>query len=149
MDLKDLANEERAERAKPAATVEAPPTPEPQATDSWPAGAPGVRWLVLESRLLDDEPFLVVFEKRHLKEARKAHPGKVIYFPPEIDELHRHKDAPDYAQFLKTIHLVKKKFGGWIVPSDSLLARRLDRADRPAAQGGDNHGTAKSGKRAG
>ena len=145
MDLKDLANEERGEKAKPAATVEAPPpTPEPTATGSWPAGPPGVRWLVLESRLLDDEQILVVFEKKHLKEARKAHPGKVIYFPPEVEELRRHKDAPDYAQFLKSIHLVKKKFGGWIVPSDSPLAGRLD-----PPKGGDNHGTAKRGSKTG
>lgn len=143
MDLKDLANEERGEKAKPAATVEAPPPPEPTATGSWPAGPPGVRWLVLESRLLDDEQILVVFEKKHLKDARKAHPGKVIYFPPEIEELRRHKDAPDYAQFLKSIHLIKKKFGGWIVPSDSPLARRLD-----PPEGGDSHGTAKRGSKA-
>ncbi len=147
MKLRDLAqgttSAEKSAAAAPATT------PERAARDSSSAGPPGVRWLVLESRLLDDEPFLVVFEKQHLKEARKAHPGKVIYFPPEIDELRRHKDAPDYPQFLKTIHLVKKKFGGWIAPSDSPLARRLDRANRPAAQGGDDHGAAKSGKRAG
>ncbi|MBI2192056.1 MAG: hypothetical protein HYU36_08735 [Planctomycetes bacterium] len=145
MDLKDLANEERGTNAVPAP----PATLVAAAKDSCPAGPPGVRWLVLESKHLDDEQFLVVFEKKHLKEARKAHPGKVIYFPPEIDELHRHKDAPDYPQFLKSIHLIKKKFGGWIVPSDSPLARRLDRANRPAARGGDSHGAAKSGKRAG
>lgn len=153
MKLRDLAqgttSAEKSAAGAPVPAAALATTPEPAAKDSWPSGPPGVRWLVLESHLLDDEPFLVVFEKKHLKEARKAHPGKVIYFPPEIDELRRHKDAPDYPQFLKTIHLVKKKFGGWIVPSDSPLARRLDRANRPAAQGGDDHGAAKSGKRAG
>ena len=82
-----------------------------------------MRWLVLESRLLDDEPFLVVFDKTHLKDARKAHPGKVIYFPPEIEELRRCKDAPDYAEFLTLVHLVKKKFGAWIVPSEATAGR--------------------------
>lgn len=144
MDLKDLANEERGAKPGPTRTTAPAATPEPTATDSWPAGPPGVRWLVLESRLLDDEQILVVFEKKHLKDARKAHPGKVIYLPPEIEELRRHKDAPDYAQFLKSIHLVKKKFGGWIVPSDSPLARRLD-----PPKGGDNHGTAKRGSKTG
>ena len=144
MDLKDLANEERGEKARPAPTVASATMPNSTAKASWPAGPPGVRWLVLESRLLDDEQILVVFEKKHLKEARKAHPGKVIYFPPEIEELRRHKDAPDYAQFLKSIHLVKKKFGGWIIPSDSPLARRLD-----PPKGGDNHGTAKRGSKTG
>lgn len=144
MDLKDLASEERGAKAEPARTTAPAATPEPAAKDSWPAGPPGVRWLVLESRLLDDEQILVVFEKKYLKEARKAHPGKVIYLPPEIEELRRHKDSPDYAQFLKSIHLVKKKFGGWIVPSDSPLARRLD-----PPKGGDNHGTAKRGSKTG
>jgi len=144
MDLKDLANEEREAKAGPTLTVASPPTLGPDAKDPWPAGPPGVRWLVLESRLLDDEQILVVFEKKHLKEARKAHPGKVIYFPPEIEELRRHKDAPDYAQFLKSIHLVKKKFGGWIVPSDSPLPRRFD-----PRKGGDNHGTEKRGSKTG
>ncbi len=121
-------------------TVTTPVTPTPDvrpvsATGSKTSGPPGVRWLVLESRLLDDELFLVVFEKRHLKEARSAHPGKVIYCPPEVDELYRHKDSPDYLQFLKTIHLVKKKFGGWIIPSDSPLARQLD-----APKGGSKRG---------
>lgn len=144
MNLRDLA-EAPASTSDAAATASVPPpTTEPTATDSWPAGPPGVRWLVLESRLLDDEQILVVFEKKHLKDARKAHPGKVIYFPPEIEELRRHRDAPDYARFLKSIHLVKKKFGGWIVPSDSPLARRLD-----PPKGGDNHGTAKRGNKTG
>ena len=140
MDLKDLANEERATEGRPAVK----PTPAPVAEGSPTTGPKGVKWRVLESRLLDDEQILVVFEKKHLKEARKAHPGKVIYFPPEIEELRRHKDAPDYPQFLKSIHLFKKKFGGWIVPSDSPLARRLD-----TPKGGDNHGTAKRGSKTG
>lgn len=148
MKLRDLA-EARSSAGDGAAAPASAPNSKVDALRSWPAGPPGVRWLVLESRLLDDEPFLVVFEKKHLKEARKAHPGKVIYFPPEIDEFHRHKDAPDYPQFLKSIHLIKKKFGGWIVPSDSPLAQRIDGANRPAVQGGDNYGAAKRGKRAG
>ena len=58
---------------------------------------------------------LVVFEKRWLTEARQAYPGKVIYFPPEIEELKRVKDAPDTIKFL---HQIKKEFGAWIVPSN-------------------------------
>lgn len=117
MDLNDLATEEGVAKTSPARTASPAKEPAPAAKSSWPAGPPGVRWLVLESRLLDDEQILVVFEKKHLKEARKAHPGKVIYFPPEIEDLRRHKDAPDYAKSLKSIHMVKKQFGGWIVPS--------------------------------
>lgn len=121
MKLRDLA-EGTVSAEQPAPTTPAPtavPQPGPKGSSSWPAGPPGVRWLVLESRLLDDEPFLVVFDKTHLKDARKAHPSKVIYFPPEIEELRPHKDVPDYAEFLTLVHLVKKKFGAWIVPSEA------------------------------
>jgi len=142
VDLKDLARSGEREGNATAAPAKPPR----------PAGPPGVKWIVVESRLLGGEQLLVVFEKKHLKEARKAHPGKVIYFPPEIEELRRHKEAPDYPKFLKSVHLVKKKFGGWIVPSDSPLARRLDppkgsrtRGSRTQARrkGGDNHAHAK------
>ena len=73
------------------------------------------KWLLLDSKLLDGEHVLVVFEKRWLTEARQAYPGTVIYFPPEVEELKRIKDAPDTIKFL---HRIKKEFGAWIVPSN-------------------------------
>ena len=73
------------------------------------------KWLLLDSKLLDGERLLLVFEKRWLTEARQAYPGKVIYFPPEVEELKRIKDAPDTIRFL---HRIKKEFGAWIVPSN-------------------------------
>ena len=79
------------------------------------------KWLLLDSKLLDGEHVLVVFEKRWLTEARQAHPGTVIYFPPEIEELKRVKDAPDTIKFL---HRIKKEFGAWIVPSNQTSAGR-------------------------
>jgi hypothetical protein len=94
------------------------------------------RWLVVRSRLLDGERILIVFEKNHLKEARNAHPGKVVYFPPEIDELRRNKSAPGFPQFLRSVHLVKKTFGGWVVPSTT-------------QKGGDGRGTTTRRKRTG
>ena len=72
------------------------------------------KWLLLDSKLLEGEHILIVFEKRWLAEARQAYPGKVIYFPPEVEELKRVKDAPDTLKFL---HRIKKEFGAWIVPS--------------------------------
>ena len=72
------------------------------------------KWLLLDSKLLDGERILLVFEKRWLAEARQAYPGTVIYFPPEVEELKRVKDAPDTIKFL---HRIKKEFGAWIVPS--------------------------------
>lgn len=130
MKLGDLA-EGTVSAEQPAPTtpaLTAAPQADSKGSPSWPAGPPGVRWLVLESRLLDDEPFLVVFDKTHLKDARKAHPGKVIYVPPEIEELRRCKDAPDYAELLTLVHLVKKKFGAWIVPSEATSRRVEDDA---------------------
>ena len=126
MDLKDLADEGRGERAGPARAITRVETLERDVI----AKGPPVPWVVVASRLLDGEQVLVVFEKKHLKEAEDAHPDKVIYFPPEIDELRRHKGTPDFPQLLRTVHLVKKKLGGWVVPSDS-------------PKGGGNRGTAK------
>ena len=79
------------------------------------------KWLLLDSKLLDGEHILLVFEKRWLMEARQAHPGTVIYFPPEIEELKRVKDAPETIKFL---HRIKKEFGAWIVPSNRTSAER-------------------------
>ncbi len=79
------------------------------------------KWLLLDSKLLDGEHILLVFEKRWLTEARQAYPGTVIYFPPEVEELKRIKDAPDTIKFL---HRIKKEFGAWIVPSTREPARR-------------------------
>ena len=135
MDLKDLANEERVARAHPSRAASPAKQPEPAAKTSWSVGPPGVRWRVLKSRLLDDEPILIVFGKKNVREARMVHPDKVIYFPPEIEELRRHKDAPDYPQILQSIHLIKKTFGAWIIPSDSRLARRLDASQQAGRQG--------------
>ena len=64
MDLKDLANEERVARAHPSRAASPAKQPEPAAKTSWSVGPPGVRWRVLKSRLLDDEPILIVFGKR-------------------------------------------------------------------------------------
>lgn len=93
----------------------------------WGPAPQGLTWIVLESKLLDGEHVLVVFEKRWLKEARQAHPGKVIYFPPEVDELARFKDDPDT---LKLLHRIKKEFGGWIVPSNSPQAVNMQKGGR-------------------
>jgi hypothetical protein len=86
------------------------------------AEAPADRkWLLLESKLLEGEHVLLLFEKRWLTEARQTHPGTVIYFPPEVEELKRVKDAPDT---LKVLHRIKKEFGAWIVPSSRACAGR-------------------------
>lgn len=122
MRLRDLVKESEAD---PSVATDAAQSPAPT-----PEASLDPRWLVVKSRLLDGEQILVVFEKKHLKEAESAHPDKVIYFPPEIDELRRHKDTPGFPQLLRTVHLVKKRLGGWVVPSD-------------APKGGDNRGTAK------
>jgi len=88
-----------------------------------PAVAPSQarKWLLLDSKLLDGERILLIFEKRWLAEARRAYPGTVIYFPLEVEELKRVKDAPDTLKFL---HRIKKAFGAWIVPSNRKCAGR-------------------------
>ena len=71
-------------------------------------------YYLVESKLLDGEVIILCKIKSALKYLRKEYPGIVIYFPPEIEELYRLKEDEDA---IKKIHLIKKKFGGWIVPS--------------------------------
>ena len=73
-------------------------------------------YYLVESKLLGGEVIILCKVKSALQYLRKEFPGTVIYFPPEIFELHKLKDDQDA---IKKIHLVKKKFGGWIVPSKS------------------------------
>ncbi len=94
----------------------------PPVAPSVPASVPqNLKWLLLDSKLLEGERILLVFEKRWLTEARQAYPGTAIYFPPEVEELKRLKDAPETIKFL---HRIKKEFGAWIVPSSREPTRR-------------------------
>jgi hypothetical protein len=104
MNLRDLAASKRERRHK---------------NDRREATHP--RWRVVQSRLLDGEQILLVAHRRYLKEARQAHPDKVIYLPPEGEELQCHQNSPQYREVVRKIHLVKKEFDGWIEPSNSLL----------------------------
>ncbi len=70
----------------------------------------------MESDLLGEQ-ILIVFERKHLNEAERAHPELVVYFPAEIEELRRRRGAPGFARLVKTVHAVKKHIGGWILPS--------------------------------
>ena len=88
-------------------------------------GAGPVRWLVLESRLLDGERVVLVLDKRDLPAARQAHPDLVCYCLPELEELDRHHGGPDDAALVRTIHQLKRQFRGWIVPADSPRGRWL------------------------
>ena len=77
---------------------------------------PTPKWLVIRSRLLDGEQILLVLHKRYLREARQAHPDKVIYLPHEVDHLHRRCKAQPDREIVRKTHLVKKEFDGWIEP---------------------------------
>jgi hypothetical protein len=81
------------------------------------------KWLVIQSRVLN-EIILMVFDTADLAAAEAAHPGKVIYFPQEVRELQGQRTDPE---FTRNIHLVKKKLGGWIVPSDSPCGKQMRR----------------------
>lgn len=70
-------------------------------------------YLLLKSKVLDGKMIILAFQKKLLKELRAKYPGIVIYFPPEIEELYQHKDDPE---FIRKAHLVKKKFGVWVIP---------------------------------
>lgn len=76
-----------------------------------------IKWILLESHLLDKEHILLLYNKKYLQEARKQHPGTVIYFPPEVEELYKSQRLQPCRESLKIIHRYKKEFGSWIVPS--------------------------------
>lgn len=82
--------------------------PEETPTDEDPG------YYLIESKVLDGEIVVFALEKKLLKKLRAEFPGLVIYFPPEIDEIYKYRDNKE---FIKKVHLVKKKFRGWIVPS--------------------------------
>lgn len=106
MRMSDLANTGKTAATGQSATPSAL-VPAPSSQDR--------KWLLLDSKLLEGEHILLVFEKRWLTEARQTYPGKVIYFPLEVEELKRVKDHPETIKFL---HRIKKEFGAWIVPSN-------------------------------
>lgn len=80
-----------------------------------------VKWILLESHLLDKEHILLLYNKKYLPEARKRHPGIVVYFPPEVEELCKSQRLRPCKESLKIIHRYKKEFGSWIVPSTVLI----------------------------
>ena len=77
-----------------------------------------VMWYVIESKVLNNEGVLLVTEKKYLKQARKEHPDKAIYFPPEIRELARHEGYEKFDDLVRKVHMVKKEFRAWIVPTN-------------------------------
>ena len=70
-------------------------------------------YYLIESQLLDGEIIILCKIKSALQYLRKEFPDTVIYSPLEIEELYRFKDDEDA---IKAAHMVKKRFGGWIVP---------------------------------
>ena len=71
-------------------------------------------YYLVESKLLHGEVIILCKVKSALRYLREKYPGTVIYFPPEIFELERVKNDQDA---IRKIHLVKKKFHGWIIPN--------------------------------
>ena len=79
-----------------------------------------IDYLLLDSSLLDGETIVIAFKKKALKKIKAKYPDLVIYFPPEIQEL---IDQNENGEGVKKVHLVKKIFKGWIVPSKSNKGR--------------------------
>jgi len=72
------------------------------------------KWLRVKWKPFGEESFLVVLKKEYYKEAREAHPGKVLYFLPELRQLAR--SCAGKVEVLKRVHAVKKILGGWVIP---------------------------------
>lgn len=76
------------------------------------------KWAVIEPDMLPGEDVLFVSALAHLDEAQAAHPGLVTYLLEEMDLLPPASDV----ESLKKVHLLKKKFGGWMVPPQKFRA---------------------------
>jgi len=83
-------------------------TPQP----SKDPNASKTHWVEFHSETLN-ERFQVIYDKRHLPEARATHPTLAVYFSQEIRELRR-MNLSDTE--LKAIHFWKKGTKGWIIP---------------------------------
>jgi len=69
---------------------------------------------IVESQLLDGERFVLAIDKKALGRLRSLYPSMTIYFLVELKELLKYKND---IEFIKKIHMLKKAFKGWIVPS--------------------------------
>ena len=75
--------------------------------------SPDKKWILIRWPEVNDD-ILVVLDKADLQEAMKAHPGRVIFLPPELQELE--KFAGD-TEAIKAAYEAKKIFKGWVVPT--------------------------------
>lgn len=75
-------------------------------------------WLVITSELLGED-VLYVRDSKRLEAARTALPGMIAYAADEIDVLYAHRENPD---LIRTIHQIKKKFGGRVRPLQNAAA---------------------------
>lgn len=77
-----------------------------------PAGSGGAyKWVVIRSDHFPGEDILCIMDVKWLEEAKAVNPGMVVYTFPEIEVLHTRRSD---AELLKAVHLIKKKFGGWV-----------------------------------
>ena len=83
---------------------------------AWPSVPQNLRWVVIESKVLDGERIVLIFNRKDLSPARRAYPENVLYFPPEIEEMHMTRGD---VWTIRTLHRVKKVFKGWVVPKNS------------------------------
>lgn len=71
-----------------------------------------LKYITINSQILN-ETIILIFDKNFVGEARREHPGVVIYFPPEITRLYELINGNREA--IKKVHAVKKEFTGWVV----------------------------------
>lgn len=82
-----------------------------------------VKWFVMRSNGLDGEEILIVLDETFLEQALQNEPDHVMYTRSELTELQRLVLTPGK---VRKIHMIKKKFTGTIVPSDSPLGERVE-----------------------
>ena len=61
-------------------------------------------------------------------EARTAYPDLVVYTVDEIKELRRHVGNVNYPQMVTAVHVLKRRFGGAVLPATRDRHRRAERS---------------------
>jgi len=79
---------------------------------------PNKPFLLFSCDMIKDR-FVLIFKRSFLKLARAEHPDVPIYHVQEFETIFQaYHDKSASRKAFKKLHILKKKFKGWLVPAD-------------------------------
>ena len=147
-DIMKRAKASLAERSGGRCTKDADGTGKPPPAEECAKDVDDVKWYVIHSRMLDDR-FVLCMRRELYKEVTARFPDTVIYFLPEMEELLAIQEGltrEQWCRLVREVHVTKKTFHGWIVPSGSPYMRELGREVKrtPPPKGGQSNAESRS-----